>query len=83
MITRIEPPIPVFTPGGNGLAHFLMDYGYEHNLKWVVFLDLNGECWTYSNSDIRIQRNITHGRDYISPFYDPNDNCLKPKGACC
>ena len=30
---------------------------------WVVFLDDNGECWTFSNSDIRADKNITYGRD--------------------
>ena len=30
---------------------------------WVVFLDGNGECWTFSNSDIRADKNITYGRD--------------------
>ena len=37
----------------------VIDYGPEHNLFWVVFLDANGECWTYANPDIRAQKNIT------------------------
>ena len=62
MIQQINPPLPVQTPRGNGLAHFLIDYGPEHHLMWVVFLDLNGECWTYPNPKIRAQKNITMDR---------------------
>lgn len=82
MMTRLDPPIPVFTSHGNGLACFLIDYGYEHDLIWVVFLDMNGECWSFKNRDIRIQRNITHGRAHLSPFYNPDDICLKHRGVC-
>lgn len=82
MITQISPPLPVFTPKGNGLAHFVIDYGYEQDLIWVVFLDMNGECWSYKNADVRIQRNLTHGRDHMSQFYNPDDVCFKPRGAC-
>ena len=74
---QINPPLPVFTPRGRGLAHFLIDYGYEHHLTWVVFLDSNGECWSFKNPEIRIQSNITHGRSHISPFYNPNDVVIK------
>ncbi len=73
MITQLSPPIALVTPHGKGLAHLIIDYGYEHNLTWVVFLDHSGECWSFKNPDIRIQKNITHGREYISPFYDPDD----------
>jgi hypothetical protein len=62
MITQLNPPIPVTTPKGAGFAHLVIDYGPEHNLFWVVFIDATGECWTYSNQDIRAQKNITLGR---------------------
>jgi hypothetical protein len=58
---QLNPPIPVFTPKGNGYAQALIDYGPEYNLMWVVFQD-NGECWTWQNSEIRAQKNITLGR---------------------
>lgn len=79
MITQISPPLPVFTPKGNGLAHFLINHGYEMDLMWVVFLDTNGECWTYRNREIRLQSNIAHGRGYPKPFYDPDRVSFKPK----
>jgi hypothetical protein len=58
---QLNPPIPVFTPKGEGLAHVLIDYGPEYNLMWVVFQD-TGECWTWQNSEVRAQKNITLGR---------------------
>lgn len=62
MITQLNPPIPVSTPKGNALAHMVIDYGPEHNLIWVCFIDATGECWSYDNKYIRAQTNITMGR---------------------
>lgn len=68
--------MPVKTPKGNALAHFLIDNGPENDLQWVCFLDDSGECWTYNNRMIRAQKNITQGRENISPFYNPEDGEL-------
>lgn len=65
---QLNPTIPVTTPKGSGWAFFLIDRSQEHDLEWVVFLDKGGECWTFKNSDIRIQKNLTFHRDQISPF---------------
>ena len=62
MITRIDPPLPLKTPKGKAMAHFLIDYGFEHDLYWVCFQDDNGECWSWSNKQVRCQENITAGR---------------------
>ncbi len=62
MILQLSPIIPMITPMGPGMAHFLIDYGEEHNLCFVIFQDDTGECWTWQNKDIRIQNNITFGR---------------------
>ncbi len=62
MLIQLNPPIPLETPKGKGQAHCLIDYSIEQDLMWVVFLDSNGECWTFRNSDIRAQRNLTIGR---------------------
>jgi len=59
---QLTPPIPVITPKGKGYAHILIDYSQEHDLLWVIFLDSSGECWTYSNKDIKICPNTTLGR---------------------
>jgi len=61
-ILQLNPPLPLETPKGSALAHFLIDYGPEFNLMWICFNDKNGECWTWQNSDIRAQKNITLGR---------------------
>ena len=44
----------------------LIDYGPEYNLLWVCFLDDSGECWTYDNTQIRAQKNVTMGRTFVS-----------------
>ncbi len=62
MITQLNPPLPVNTPKGKAVAHFLIDYGLEHNIMWVCFQDDSGECWTWDNKHIRAQKNITIGR---------------------
>lgn len=77
MIKQLNPPIPVITPKGPGLAQVVIDDGVEHDLKWVCFIDSTGESWTFRNRDIRAQKNITQGRDFISPFYDPDDVAFK------
>lgn len=59
---QLDPTIPVSTPRGKGQAVVLIDYGSEHHLLWTVFLDSNGECWTFPNTDIRAQKNPTMGR---------------------
>jgi hypothetical protein len=65
---QLNPTIPVITPKGNGWAFFLIDRSQEHNFEWVVFLDHSGECWTFCNSEIRIQKNYTLSRNNISEF---------------
>jgi hypothetical protein len=54
---RIDPPLPLETPKGKAMAHFLIDYGPEHHLLWVCFQDLTGECWTWANPEVRLQLN--------------------------
>ena len=61
-ILQLDPPIPLDTSRGKGLAHFLVDYGSEHHWLWVVFMDDTGECWTFENTQIRAQHNPTFGR---------------------
>lgn len=61
MITQLKPTIWLDTPIGRGLAHFLIDYGEEHDLLWVVFDDKTGEIWTWSNPQVRAVPNISLG----------------------
>jgi len=66
MITRLDPPMPIMTPKGRALAHFIIDYGPEHDLMWVCFQDDTGESWTWENAHIRARVNQTLGRKNIS-----------------
>jgi len=62
MMLQLQPPIPVQTPRGPGLALVLLDYSTEFHLYWVVGLDGSGEVWTFANPDIRLRSNPTMGR---------------------
>ena len=61
MITQLNPTIPLDTPKGKGRAHLVIDYGEEHHLLWVVFLDSSGESWTFPNPQVRLRPNPTMG----------------------
>ena len=63
-LIQLNPPIPLETPSGKALAHIVIDYGPEYDLLWVCFNDKNGECWTWHNSLVRAQKNVTMGRDF-------------------
>ncbi len=39
MLTQLNPPLPLETTKGPGWAHFVIDYGPESALLWVVFMD--------------------------------------------
>ena len=56
------------TPKGSGWAFFLIDRSQGHALEWVVFLNKCGYCWTFRNSDIRVQKNSTFHRENIAKF---------------
>ena len=65
---RLDPPIPLVTPLGAAWAHLVIDYSQEHDLLWVCFQADTGECWTWSNREIRLPPNRTmqgaaHGPD--------------------
>lgn len=62
MMLQLNPPIPLHTPKGEGIAWLITDYGMEHNLMWTVAIDATGEIWTFSNSEVRAQKNISLGR---------------------
>jgi len=66
MILQLNPALPLHTPKGKGWAHFVLDYSQEHDLLYVVFLNDTGECWTFPNSDIHMDNNISLGRYDIS-----------------
>lgn len=61
-ILQLDPPIPLDTPKGQGLAWLVIDMGAEHNLLWTVAIDETREIWTFANPQVRAQKNITMGR---------------------
>ena len=61
-ITQLNPTIPLDTPKGQAKAHFLIDYGQEHHLLWVCFQDDTGECWSWPNYQVKLQKNISMGQ---------------------
>jgi hypothetical protein len=68
MIIQLNPQIPLITPKGNGQAVMVIDYSEEHDLKWVVIQDDTGEIWTWGNDQVRGFKNVTMGRNKISPI---------------
>jgi hypothetical protein len=62
MILQLNPPLPLTTPKGDGWAFFMIERSQEHHIEWVVFLNENGQCWTFQNPEIRIQTNYTMNR---------------------
>jgi hypothetical protein len=74
MILQLNPPLPVITPRGSGLAHLVIDYGPEAHLLWTVFLDDSAECWTFPNPQIRAAKNITMGRCGTAPAPSAESN---------
>jgi hypothetical protein len=63
MILQLNPTIPIIRVSDNmkGYAFIVIDYSQEHNLLFTCAMD-NGEIWTLSNQEIRIQKNISLGR---------------------
>ena len=77
-ILQLDPPIPLDTPKGKALAHFLVDYGTEHHWLWVVFQDDTGECWTWENTQVRAQHNPTFGRVLTHKYVSTPSKKEKP-----
>lgn len=65
MITQLNPTIPIkrVSDGMKGYAFLVIDYSQEHNLLFTCAMD-DGEIWTLSNQEIRIQKNISLGRNH-------------------
>jgi hypothetical protein len=62
VILQLSPVLEVDTPKGRGHAEFLLDYGPEADLLWVVVMRDTGEIWTLRNADLRATANVSIGR---------------------
>jgi hypothetical protein len=79
-ILQLNPPIPCYViDKGKGMAHFLIDYGIEHNLLWVVFMNDTGESWTVENSKFRIENNWSINRNVTSDVVNDDFNTIKER----
>ena len=65
VILQLNPPLPLVTPKGAAIAHLVIDNGPEHNLQWVCFQTDTGQCWTWMNSDVRAEKNVTLKRTEV------------------
>jgi hypothetical protein len=65
---RLDPPIPVRTPLGDGHAYFVSNPGKGHHLEWTVAQDETGEFWTFPNPQVRRQTSISDGWLNVSPW---------------
>jgi len=79
---QLKPSVWLSTPKGVGLCHFVIDYGEEHDLLWVVADDATGEIWTWPNTKVRFIPNVsldaTRGKmtsSGMSPRDDDDRNC--------
>lgn len=68
MLTQLPIPIPLSTPKGKAWAVAIIDYGPHWDLLWVAFVHDSGECWTFSNQEIRQEKNYTFGIYKQSPI---------------
>lgn len=71
VLVQLNPPLPLETSKGGGWAHFVIDYGPESALLWVVFMDEDGACWTVPNAEVRMTTNWTMGRRKPEDRGDP------------
>lgn len=60
MMLQLNPTIPIIRISDNmpGYAFLVIDYSQEHHLLFTCVMD-DGEIWTLSNKDIRVQENTS------------------------
>lgn len=63
MMLQLNPTIEMDTPKGRGHAEFLLDYGPEADLLWVVVINDTGEIWAFRSKDVRATANVSIGRN--------------------
>ena len=59
---QLNPELPLITPKGKGRAFLVIDYGEDHDLLFVCFVNASGEIWSFRNSEVRQVENETYGR---------------------
>jgi len=64
MLLQLNPMLPIVRVSDNmkGYVFLIIDYSQEHDLMFTCAMD-DSEIWTLKNSDIRMDVNITLGRN--------------------
>jgi len=64
MMIQLNPTLPIvrIKDGMSGYAFMVIDYSQEHNLLFTCAMD-DGQIWTLSNQEIRVQKNISLDRN--------------------
>ena len=62
MIHELQQVLWADSPKGLALVKFLVCEGIDSDLLWITIINETGECWTFSNEDIRFCKNLTIGR---------------------
>ncbi len=52
---QLNPPLPLDTPAGPALAHIVLDDGPDHDVLFVCFLNVTGECQLFAKSSVKAQ----------------------------
>ena len=74
---QLNPPIPMVTPKGEGLAVLVIDYGPDFDLWWTVIIgkgEFAGQIWTYRNPEVRGVANVSLGRQPETTATSPGNN---------
>lgn len=67
-LMRLDPPLALTTPLGDAMAVMVIDEGRDEPLRFVTFVSSTGECWAFTQPEVRLWTNLTEGRTRISPF---------------
>lgn len=78
MIHRLQPPIWVTTPLGEGDALLIIDYGVHYNTVWVVHLFEDGRVLHFDSSDIRAMGNPMYGIPHPASKFDAGGQYRTP-----
>jgi hypothetical protein len=65
VVTRCEPPLPIVTPLGAGLAHWRIERGIELPTFYEVWIcegAHSGEIWEFPQHVLTAPENTTAGR---------------------
>ena len=68
VISRCDPPLPVLTPLGAGLAHWRIERGIEMPTFYEVWIsegDASGQIWEFPQHVLTAPVNVTVGRTKV------------------